>query len=216
MRDPHLPPAQRGPRLLSPPPCEAETPTQTHSATGKRGLFLGIWRSIREPGVVSTHHLQLRHRATQGPFLAVHKRICRTERRNHHDGSPVSLGIPPLFPPPRSPCSRPGLWLSPPTCPSSSRAQHRLCLALEPEPRAEGAASPGQEAARSSRCRGQLLPPCRSTGNLPAPLLSMQGEGSCREQPLWGHGTQRGAPSTALTAVPACCVLCRYRAGGTS
>lgn len=111
MRDPHLPPAQREPQLLS-PPCEAETPTQTHSATGKRGLFLGIWRSIREPGGseargVSTHHLQLRHRATQGPFLAVHKRICRTERRNHHDGSPVSLGIPPsLFPPPRSPCSR--------------------------------------------------------------------------------------------------------------
>lgn len=123
MRDPHLPPAQREPRLLSPPPCEAETPKQTHSATGKGGLFLGIWRSIREAGVVSTHHLQLRHRATQGPFLAVHKRICRTERRNHHNGSPVSLGIPPSpFPPPRSPCSQPALWLSPPTHSSSSGA----------------------------------------------------------------------------------------------
>jgi len=100
-------PSTQQPQLLS-PLRQVESSTHFHPATLKHVFFLGIWRSNGEGGVsearaASTHHLQLRHRATQGPFLAVHKRICRTERRNHQV-TVVSLEIRTRTPP-RRPCS---------------------------------------------------------------------------------------------------------------
>lgn len=114
-----LPPARQQPQVPS-LLHEAEVSTHFHSATLKHEVFLGIWRSIREPGLsqaraMSTHHLQLRHRATQGPFLAVHKRICRRERRNHQVTTVSLKTLTRILP--RSPCSLQAgdSWLFPPS-----------------------------------------------------------------------------------------------------
>lgn len=64
---------------------------------------------------VNTHHLQLRHRAAQGPFLAVHKGICRAESRRDQDRSLALCHAPTLLPspvaaqPPAPACMLPAL-----------------------------------------------------------------------------------------------------------
>lgn len=171
-----LPTAQQQPQLLS-PLREAEASKHFHSVTLKHGFFLGIWRSIREPGiseaqVASTHHLQLRHRATQGPFLAVHKRICRTERRNHQV-TVVSLEIPTRILP-QSPCSLQAedLSLFPPFRPiqrhkaARGRDTAHAQEALQPELRTgRSSRGKGSQAVQSPHTVGwgPSLLPCGST-----------------------------------------------------
>lgn len=187
---------------------------QIHSATGKRGLSLGVWRSIREPGVsearvVGTHHLQLRHRATQGPFLAVHKRICRTERRNHHDGSPVSLGIPPEPPPSAMPtllrARRPVAQPPHPLQRRRSHARPDTACAWRPWSRSSGQKerpAQGRRQRGAHGARGSSLLPRSSAESLTAPLPEAHGvRGAPGSSPLWGHGTRTPAPK-APSGVP--------------
>lgn len=170
-----------------------------HLATLKHGFFLGIWRSIREPGVseaqvASTHHLQLRHRATQGPFLAVHKRICRTERRNHQV-TVVSLKIPTRILP-HSPCSLQAgdLWLFPPFRPiqrhkaARGRDTAHAQEALQPELRT-GSSSQAVQSPHTVSWGPSLLP-CRSTKSPTAsPSLRHVGRGKHQRLELFLGGT---------------------------
>lgn len=141
--------------------------------------------------VASTHHLQLRHRATQGPFLAVHKRICRTEEKSSgHRGLPRDTNKDPaalsLLPPGRRFTALPSHLLWPHEAAGGADAA-RARQALQDRRSSAGREerrSGGQEGSRAQAPRAGDPPPARQAHRHPYSIPFPEARGT------------RGAPET--------------------